>query len=352
MQLKWLKSATVQAKKSNSLSDILHAGVIGLGKQALEDHIPALKNSPDVLLDAVVEIDEEKLKQFLGANPNIQGYTKVEDLFQKHKLDFVVIVLPHHLHAEVTKEALRHGMHVFKEKPFAVSLNEAKKLDAIAKEQKKQIVVTLQRRFNPIYATFLQLIDKIGVPFYIDAKYTLFTEHPEDGWRGRKELAGGGCLIDMGYHIIDLIMWYFGLPDAVFAKISCAAKERCKYSAEDTAQVLFEYHNKNLWGSLLVSRSIAPKQEFMNVYGTRGSIHLERGKIERYLPNGHRAESLERQNSWPSAMQDQINYFIRVIRGERENISAPEFHYNHLAFIEAAYKSASSHRYINPQTLL
>ncbi|MHA1344634.1 MAG: Gfo/Idh/MocA family protein, partial [Promethearchaeota archaeon] len=120
----------------------------------------------------------------------------------------------------------------------------------------------------------------------------------------------------------------------------------------DTAQVIFKYEIKNIWGSLLISRVIPPKQEYLNVYGTRGIIHLERGKIERYLSNGKLQESLKREYSWPSAARDQIEYFIKVIRGEKKNISGPKFHYNHLSFIEAAYKSRKNHQYINPKKIL
>lgn len=241
---------------------------------------------------------------------------------------------------------------MLKEKPFAISLTQAKELKEIAEKTKIPIVVTLQRRFNPIYSTFFQLIDKIGKPFYIEIKYTFYTDKPHEGWRGKKELAGGGCLIDMGYHMIDLLMWYFGLPDKVFAEMSCTAKEGVIYNAEDTAQVIFKYETKNIWGSLFVSRVIPPKQEYLNVYGTRGIIHLERGKIERYSSSGELRESLKREHSWPSAAQDQIEYFVKVIRGEKENISGPEFHLNHLVFIEAAYKSAKVKKYINPKEFL
>lgn len=210
----------------------------------------------------------------------------------------------------------------------------------------------MQRRFNPIYSTFMQLIDKIGRPFYIEMKYTFYTDKPHEGWRGKKELAGGGCLIDMGYHMVDLLMWYFGLPDKVFANISFSAKEGVLYDAEDTAQVLFKYEKRNLWGSLLVSRVIPPKQEYINVFGTRGIVHLERGKIERYTPSGELVESLKREYSWPSAAQDQLEYFIKVIKGEKQNISGPEFHFNHLAFIQAAYKSVETNQYVNPKDFL
>jgi len=156
----------------------------------------------------------------------------------------------------------------------------------------------------------------------------------------------------MGYHIVDLLIWYFGLPDLVFAETSCAAKEGISYNAEDTTQVLFRHSKQDIFGSLLVSRVIPPKTEYLDVYGTRGIIHIERGKIERRAPNGETQEVLSREYHWPSAAQDQLEYFVKIIRGEKENIGGPDFHFNHLAFIEAAYRSKQESKFISPQTLL
>ena len=330
----------------------LKVGIIGLGHQSLEDHIPAIKSSQDVELVGIVEIDKQKIKSFLKDNKDAKIYDNFDGLLKNQKPDFIIIALPHYLHFEITKKAILNKIHILKEKPFAISLTQARELRNLANKNNIQIAVTLQRRFNPIYSTFFQLIYKIGKPFYIEAKYCFYTDKPHEGWRGKKELAGGGCLIDMGYHIIDLLIWYFGLPDKIFAEMSCAAKEGIIYDAEDTAQVIFKYEKENVWGSLLVSRVIPPKQEYINVYGTRGIIHLERGRIDRYSQIGELQESLKREGGWPSAAQDQIEYFVKVIRGEKENISSPEFHLNHIAFIEAAYKSAEVKQYINPKSFL
>jgi len=330
----------------------LKVGVIGIGHQSLEDHIPSILASNDINLVAVCDVNKEKLKSFSYEHKDVHTYQRFKDLFQSEKLDFVIIAVPHYLHQEVVKEAIKYKIHILKEKPFAISLEQAKEIKTIAEQNNVKIMLTLQRRFNPIYSTFFQLIDKIGMPFFIDARYTFYTNSPHEGWRSRKELAGGGCLIDMGYHIIDLLMWYFGLPDLVFAETSCAAKEGAVYNAEDTAQVIFRYSRQNIFGSLLVSRVIPPKTEYFDVYGTRGIIHIERGKIERRASNGEIQEALLREHHWPSASQDQLEYFVKVIRGEKENISGPDFHFNHLAFIEAAYRSRKESKFINPQILL
>lgn len=344
--------ATPAGQDKDLVGQRMRAAVIGLGRQAMEDHIPAIKACSDVDLVAVVDSDRDKLEIFSVANPTVKTYATVNDLLEKERIDFAVIAVPHFLHYEIFKILAEAGVHILEEKPFATSMVQAKEMCRIADEHKVRVMVTLQRRFNPIYVTFCQFIDKIGDPFFIEAKYTFYTPNPHEGWRGKKEFAGGGCLMDMGYHIVDLLMWYFGLPDLVFADLSYEAKEGVIYDAEDTAQVIFRYNKKKIFGSLLVSRAMSPKQEFIKVYGTRGVIYLERGKIERYSPSGDILESLKRENRWPSAAQDQIEYFLRVIRGERDNENNPAFHFNHLSFIEAAYKSKEQGTYVNPKKFL
>ncbi len=330
----------------------LKAAVIGLGGQSIEDHIPAIQFSNLVDLVGVVDNDKDKMKKFLKDNKGIKGFNSFDDLLKKVKIDFVVISLPHCKHYEFTKKAILNGIHILKDKPLAISLEQAEELISLAEKNDVKILTALQRRFNPIYFSFLQLIDKIGKPFYIEAKYSFFVNNPDDGWRGKKKLAGGGCLIDMGYHIIDLLMWYFGLPNKVFAETSCTAKEDCDYDAEDTARVIFKYEDKDLWGSMLISRVIPPKEECIKVFGTHGIISLERGKIERYNISGEMQESLKRENGWPSAAFDQVECFIKIIKKEKDDYISPRFHLNHLAFIKAAYQSKIEGKYINPSNFI
>ena len=148
-------------------------------------------------------------------------------------------------------------------------------------------MVTLQRRFNPIYTSFLQLADQIGTPFVVDAQYTLHTPDPSEGWRGKTAKAGGGCVIDMGYHLIDMILWYFGQPDRILADLSVSARPDREYDAEDTALIHFAYVS-GLYGSLLISRFIGPKREQIRLVGSKGIVQLERGRVQR-LTNRRRS---------------------------------------------------------------
>lgn len=192
-----------------------------------------------------------------------------------------------------------------------------------------QLMVTLQRRFNPIYTSFTQLADQIGTPFVVDAQYTLHIDDPSEDWRGLMAKAGGGCVIDMGYHLIDMLLWYFGLPDRVLADISVSARPDRDYDAEDTALIHFAY-NSGLYGSLLLSRFIGPKTEQIRLAGSKGVVHLERGRIRCLSNSGEVIESLAREQAWPSAAACQIDYFCCVIEGMRPNVSGPKENLSHM----------------------
>lgn len=103
---------------------------------------------------------------------------------------------------------------------------------------------------------------------------------------------------------------------------------------------------------MFISRVVPPKEEYLCIYGTKGIIKIKRGSIERLNSAGEVIESLVRNNSWPSAATDQIDYFIKVIKNEKENITSPAFNLNHLAFIEACYTSNNFKKYFNPHILI
>ena len=328
----------------------LKAAVVGLGAQAREDHLPGLAASDATELVAVCDENPAVLQE-LEHQFHVKGYTDFREMFTSENLDLVVVCVPHDVGRDVIEAAAEHHVHVLKEKPFAVSLAEARDLAELCEQAGIELMVTLQRRFNPIYTSFTQLADQIGTPFVVDARYTLHIDDPSEGWRGDAARAGGGCVIDMGYHLIDMILWYFGLPDRVLADTSASARPDRAYDAEDTALVHFAYENA-LYGSLLLSRYIGPKTEQIRLAGTKGIVMLERGRLRRLDNHGDIIESLAREQAWPAAATAQIDHFARVIDGARANPSGPADHLAHLAFITACYESARTRASINPKELL
>ncbi|WP_245921264.1 Gfo/Idh/MocA family protein [Nocardia nova] len=327
----------------------LRAGVVGLGAQARDDHIPGILACATADLVAVCDDvpDIAREQQYLHKVP---GYTNAGAMMRSEDLDLVVVCVPHAAGRSVIEAAAANHVHVLKEKPFATTLSEARDLAQLCDETGIELMVTLQRRFNPIYASFPQLADRIGLPFVIDARYTIHVDDPSEGWRGDFAAAGGGCVIDMGYHLIDLVLWYFGLPDLVTADLSVAARLDRHYDAEDTALIHFSY-DSGLYGSMLLSRFIGPKTEELRLVGSGGIVHLERGRVCRLTNDGKPVESLVREQAWPSAAATQIDYFQRVVAGERPNLSGPREHLAHMRFITACYEAARTRIPVNPKEI-
>lgn len=327
----------------------LRAAVVGVGKQALEDHIPGLLACDRAELVALCDQDPDIAREQRG-RLGVPAYTDFPEMLKAEQPDFVVVCVPHHAGREIIEAAAEQHVHVLKEKPFAASVQEARELAGTCDRTGIELMVTVQRRFNPVYASFPQLADQIGTPFVTDAQYTLHVPDPSQGWRGTAAKAGGGCVIDMGYHLIDLILWYFGQPDRVLASLSASARPDRDYDAEDTALIQFGY-DTGLYGSLLVSRFIGPKQEHIRLVGSKGIVRLERGRIQRLASDGEVIESLAREQSWPSAAACQVDHFCKVIDGSRPNKSGPREHLAHMSFIAAAYQSARTRAYVSPKEL-
>ncbi len=329
--------------------DALKTAVVGLGHQATSSHLPSLMSSPTARLVAVCDVNPAVVRdqrRLLG----VPGYTDFREMFASEDLDLVVVCVPHHVGGEVITAAVEHHIHVLKEKPFATTLEEAKELAEVCEKSDIHLMVGLQRRLDPIYTSFPLLADRIGKPFLVEGRYTMHVEDPSDGWRGLSTKAGGGCVIDMGYHLIDLILWYFGLPDEITADLSVGARPDRRYDAEDTALVHFSY-NTGLYGSLLLSRFIGPKTEELRLVGSHGAVRMQRGRIRRLTNSGNVIESFTRRPT-SSSSGDQLEYFARVLDGTRPNISSPDDHLTHLAFVTACYQAARTRTTTRPKELL
>ncbi|WP_455353534.1 Gfo/Idh/MocA family protein [Streptomyces sp. SYSU K217416] len=326
------------------------AAVVGLGAQAQNDHLPGLADCQFAELVAVCDTDPDQVAAQAKVH-GVPGYTDLTALLDQARPDFVIAAVPHHAGRAVIAACAAAGVHVMKEKPFAVDPGEAAELAALCAEAGIELMVTVQRRFHPIYTAAMQLLEQIGQPYLVEGRYTFHCPDPAAGWRGKAKLAGGGVLADMGYHLIDLLIWYLGLPDRVLAATSAAAAPGADYDAEDTALVHLAY-DSGLYGSLLISRSAGPKAERLAVTGPRGVVVVERGCVRRLDPAGQLIDSLTREPAWPCAAAAQIDCFCRVLDGQRPNPSGPAAHLPHAAFLAAAYASQTAAGTRDPKEFL
>jgi len=334
----------------------LKTAIIGLGKQMIEDHLPAAVESEKFDVVAVCDINFEKVNA-ISCKYQLDGFNDLEKMLKKMRFDVAVVAIPHHQYFSAISKLVEHRIHVIKEKPFAVNREEALKFHQIVSQNNLFLGVTLQRRFNPIFQAFHQLKKRIGKIYSIEGKYVMNIAKLDEGWRSSKELAGGGVLIDMGYHFIDLLVWYMGLPTSVTARLSRGNRPGQSYDVEDTVNLLFDYSldtpEEKVIGNFIISRVYPRKEEKLTFFGTKGIINIQRGKIQRLDSNGEEIEMLEREGGWPSAAIDQLDYFANMIQ-DKQHIGVYGYceHFKHIAIIEAAYDSDRKYTSCDPRNYL
>ena len=185
-------------------------GIIGCGGIANNKHMPALKKLADVEMVAFCDIIEERAqkaaKEF--GVPGAKVFTDYRELL-KLDLDVVHVLTPNKQHSFITVDALESGKHVMCEKPMAINSAEAKKMLDAAKRTGKKLTIGYQNRFRPecLYLKKCCEAGDLGEIYYARAQAIRRRAVPTWGVFLDAENQGGGPLIDIGTHALDLTLW-------------------------------------------------------------------------------------------------------------------------------------------------
>lgn len=194
---------------------VLRIAMIGAG--AIADYaVGSILNHPDALITAVHDTSAERAhalaakigKTSTAGVPTVHGTTAA--LVADANVDAVYIAVPNKFHAALAIEALNAGKHVLLDKPFALNLTEAKAVAAAAKTSGKLLMLGMNQRFNHDSQKIRALVEAgaFGDIYHAKACWLRRSGIPRLGtWFGNKELAGGGCTLDIGVHMLDLAMF-------------------------------------------------------------------------------------------------------------------------------------------------
>jgi predicted dehydrogenase len=221
----------------------LKGAVIGLGGISIGCHIPAWKNMDFVDIVAVCDIIPEKIDDYMTRYglENTLGFTDYKDVLEIEGLDFVDICTPNLYHSEIAVAALEKGINVFCEKPDAVSVKEALKMQNAAEKSSKTLMVMRNNRYRNTARYLKKYIadGKMGDIYCGRCGWQRRRGIPgKGGWFTTKELSGGGPLIDLGVHMIDLSIWLMGNPTPV-AVSGCTFRKFADSDISDSANSSF-----------------------------------------------------------------------------------------------------------------
>lgn len=196
----------------------LRVGFIGMGGIS-GAHMRNLKKFTDVELIAGADINEKNAKKVAGEFGIEAVYTDWKEMLARGDLDAVSVCTPNGLHAEHSIAALAAGCHVIVEKPLAMNVAEGEAMVDAAKKAGKHLVVAFQWRYHPKTQYLRKLVDagKFGKIMYMHVKALRRRGIPNWGVFGRKELQGGGPLIDIGVHVMEMAHYAMGSPTPVAA---------------------------------------------------------------------------------------------------------------------------------------
>jgi predicted dehydrogenase len=271
------------------MSSPVRCAVIGLGVG--KAHAKGYSECPDSKLVAVADLDAKRLepyRQQLGAE---HCYTNYKEMLRKEKPDLVSVALPNFLHCPVTLDALRAGAHVLCEKPMAMNVGQARRMLEAARKARRKLGINLSFRFTPQARALRELVED-GALGQVYHAYTCWTRRDGipgfGGWFGQKSRSGGGPLIDLGVHRLDLAMWLMGGPQPAAVSgtthhhigVPRARLQGKEFDVEDFACGFIRFANG---ASLVFETSWAghqadPEEMCTVVLGTKGGlVHKNEG---------------------------------------------------------------------------
>ena len=191
----------------------LRVGVIGVGIGTL--HLQGYARNPDVDIVAIADLDDERVRHAAAEYAVTTTYRHYEELLADSRIEAVSICLPNFLHAPVAIAALRAGKHVLVEKPLARNSAEGRAMLAAAEASGKVMMINFNRRFREDVLWLKRRIAAggLGQIYYAKAFWMRRSGIPRLGsWFVSKEQAGGGPLVDLGIHVLDMALFMLGEP--------------------------------------------------------------------------------------------------------------------------------------------
>ncbi len=227
----------------------INLGIIGLGNEGKL----LLRNSlklKEARIEAVADLSAKA--RSTAKNCGVKNvYEKYEDLLKDAKIDGVIISLPNFLHQEAAVKSAESGKHILLEKPLARSVEEGEKFLSAVKKNSVKLMIGYDMRFEPVLS---RIHDQIANGFFGEVQIAEATNisggpfSPKNdstgpvrvpSWWLDKELAGGGALLDLGSHLVDLFIWYFGEVDSVSSYLKYVFSK----DLEDAATCILKFKN-------------------------------------------------------------------------------------------------------------
>jgi predicted dehydrogenase len=340
--------------------------IIGTGSISYY-HTIAYKNLPNVEIVAACDINKDRVTKFAEVHNIPHTFTDYNEMLKLNEIDAVSVTAWNNIHAPASIAALKAGKHVLCEKPLALNTAEAKEMLEVSKSQNKLLMVGFVRRFGANTIALKEMINKnqLGEIYYAKAGCIRRWGNP-GGWFSDKKRSGGGPVIDLGVHMIDLVRYLSGKPKAVSVSAStfynigmkpdtkgvtkyCAIDYDTFNDVESSAVALIRFDN-DMTLSFETSWVQNVKQDslYLQLYGSKSGAQME-PELELYEDrNGFLANTtpIIDPNSYhfEHNFMEEIKHFIDCVENGTDCINTAEDGLEIMKILDAIYESAKLKR--------
>lgn len=335
------------------MTEKVRVAVVGAGIGGA--HAAALKKVPAADLAAICDLDRERAAKLAAEHDVPKVVTNYDELLAMKDIDAVTLGTPNYLHAPMTVAALAAGKHVLCEKPMAVNTAEAAKMVAAAKKSDRIFMMAYNRRFSGEAMLLKQYVESgdLGRIYAARAGWLRRVGIPGWGsWFRRKDQAGGGPLIDLGVHMLDLTLWLMDFPavkavsGATYAEFGPTGRgfwgtpaPGSVYDVEDLAMAMVRLADG---GTIMLEASWASFTEketaYVNLLGTKGGANYDPLRV--YTERFGRQVDLHLEAPRLNGYEGEMAHFVSCIREGRQPMATAEQGYHLISLLEALYRSA------------
>ena len=340
-------------------------GIIGAGAIATSS-CRAIKSHGGAEIVAASDLNAERLKELCTEFEITNSYASSDELFADANVDAVYIGVPNKFHAPLAKQALEAGKHVILDKPFAMNYAEAEEVAETAKAKGKLLMIGMNQRYRAESQKVRQAVEagKLGDVYHGKAFWFRRSGIPRLGtWFGNKEIAGGGALLDIGVHLLDLCLFCMDSfePEAVFGKTYSIFGKRglgeggwgksdrnkdIKFDVDDFASAFIRFKNGSTV-TLDVSWAAHAEQGNRNdvhLYGSEAGASLYPDKMFRFNEDyASNYEVIEGIGGEPKlAHCDRFHNFINAINGDEEPLTSVHQSLQVQKILDAIYTSCET----------
>ncbi len=331
------------------MSDKVRWGVIGAGGIARRRTIPeGISQATNAVLSAVFDTDR-KANADVARQFHALPAVSLKELLNQN-LDAIYVATPAHLHYDHVRACAEAGRHVLCEKPLGMTVAQAQEMIEGCDRRNVKLGCAFMMRFVAQHQEALRLIrqGRLGRPVYARAQLSCWYPPMKGAWRQDPATGGGGSLMDMGGHCIDLLEMFFGKVD----RVTCAVRNTIHdYPSEDSAVVALAFENGAL-GTVDTFFCIpdASSKNTLELYGSQGSI-LAQGTIGQG-PAGQMVAFLEGDDRAYDAQQTRTGDQGMAIEPQPVNTYRAEIEEFSNAILEDRQPSIGGHLGLRSQKIL